>query len=178
MESTSPSQLSVRFGRFLTSECCRLHTPLIYLRLSGSGMRGGHGRLSLSLIKAAMDGGRDVGPPSLPLRLKRSLPGKFRRSLVQAGMPQSTAGADLAELVGRWSRSIHAKRCACDRVTFRTPHLMVSRRTIRVPDDGGWRRIGNGSVPIQLAQCWFPGLAISSAKAHTCLTALCPGLPG
>ena len=65
-------------------------------------MRGGHGRLSLSLIKAAMDGGRDVGPPSLPLRLKRSLPGKFRRSLVQAGMPQSTAGADLAQLVGRW----------------------------------------------------------------------------
>jgi len=24
--------------------------------------------------------------------------------------------------------------------------------------------IGNESVPIQLAQCWFPGLAISSAK--------------
>jgi len=23
---------------------------------------------------------------------------------------------------------------------------------------------GNESVPIQLAQCWFPGLAISSAK--------------
>ena len=26
------------------------------------------------------------------------------------------------------------------------------------------RRIGNESVPIQLAQCWFPGLAISNAK--------------
>jgi len=26
--------------------------------------------------------------------------------------------------------------------------------------------IGNESVPIQLAQCWFPGLAISSAKVH------------
>jgi len=25
-------------------------------------------------------------------------------------------------------------------------------------------RIGNESVPIQLAQCWFPGLAISNAK--------------
>ena len=24
--------------------------------------------------------------------------------------------------------------------------------------------IGNESVPIQLAQCWFPGLAISIAK--------------
>jgi len=24
--------------------------------------------------------------------------------------------------------------------------------------------IGNESVPIQLAQCWFPGLAISNAK--------------
>jgi len=24
--------------------------------------------------------------------------------------------------------------------------------------------IGNDSVPIQLAQCWFPGLAISNAK--------------
>jgi len=24
--------------------------------------------------------------------------------------------------------------------------------------------IGNKSVPIQLAQCWFPGLAISNAK--------------
>jgi len=24
--------------------------------------------------------------------------------------------------------------------------------------------IGNECVPIQLAQCWFPGLAISSAK--------------
>jgi len=24
--------------------------------------------------------------------------------------------------------------------------------------------VGNESVPIQLAQCWFPGLAISSAK--------------
>ena len=26
------------------------------------------------------------------------------------------------------------------------------------------KRIGNESVPIQLAQYWFPGLAISSAK--------------
>jgi len=26
--------------------------------------------------------------------------------------------------------------------------------------------IGNESVPIQLAQCWFPGLAISSAKMY------------
>jgi len=26
-----------------------------------------------------------------------------------------------------------------------------------------WRAIGNKSVPIQLAQCWFPGLAISNA---------------
>ena len=25
-------------------------------------------------------------------------------------------------------------------------------------------RVGNESVPIQLAQCWFPGLAISSAR--------------
>ena len=24
--------------------------------------------------------------------------------------------------------------------------------------------MGNESVPIQLAQCWFPGLAISNAK--------------
>ena len=24
--------------------------------------------------------------------------------------------------------------------------------------------VGNESVPIQLSQCWFPGLAISSAK--------------
>jgi len=29
---------------------------------------------------------------------------------------------------------------------------------------GMW--IGNESVPIQLAQCWFPGLAISNAKIH------------
>ena len=28
-------------------------------------------------------------------------------------------------------------------------------------------RIGNESVPIQLTQCWFPGLAISNAKTHT-----------
>jgi len=27
-------------------------------------------------------------------------------------------------------------------------------------------RIGNESVPIQLAQCWFSGLAISNAKYH------------
>ena len=27
--------------------------------------------------------------------------------------------------------------------------------------------IGNESVPIHLAQCWFPGLAISSAKIKT-----------
>jgi len=26
--------------------------------------------------------------------------------------------------------------------------------------------IGNESVPIQLAQCWFPGMAISSAKMY------------
>jgi len=26
------------------------------------------------------------------------------------------------------------------------------------------REIGNESVPIPLAQCWFPGLAISNAK--------------
>ena len=25
-------------------------------------------------------------------------------------------------------------------------------------------RMGNESAPIQLAQCWFPGLAISNAK--------------
>jgi len=25
-------------------------------------------------------------------------------------------------------------------------------------------QLGNGSVPIQIAQCWFPGLAISNAK--------------
>ena len=28
----------------------------------------------------------------------------------------------------------------------------------------GLRRIGNESVPTQLAQCWFPGLAFSNAK--------------
>ena len=27
-----------------------------------------------------------------------------------------------------------------------------------------WLVIGNDSVPIQLAQCWFPGLAISNAR--------------
>jgi len=27
-----------------------------------------------------------------------------------------------------------------------------------------WVEIRNESVPIQLAQCWFPGLVISSAK--------------
>ena len=32
------------------------------------------------------------------------------------------------------------------------------------PNVGHSPRIGNESVPIQLAQCWFPGLAISAAK--------------
>ena len=43
--------------------------------------------------------------------------------------------------------------------------------TTRAHDTGllaGWtarlRYIGNESVPIQLAQCWFPGLAIYGAK--------------
>ena len=37
-----------------------------------------------------------------------------------------------------------------------TPTLAVTVRTSQL--------IGSESVPIQLAQCWFPGLAISSAK--------------
>jgi len=28
--------------------------------------------------------------------------------------------------------------------------------------------MGNESVPIQLAQCWFPGLAISNAEIQIC----------
>jgi len=31
---------------------------------------------------------------------------------------------------------------------------------------GGGTTIGNESVPIQLAQYWFPGLAISNAKIY------------
>ena len=41
------------------------------------------------------------------------------------------------------------------------------------------RLIRNETVPVQLAQCWFPRLAISNAKhTHTRLTSLFPGLPG
>jgi len=41
-----------------------------------------------------------------------------------------------------------------------------STLTTRLPSraGGSMRQIGNESVPIQLAQCRFPGLAISSAK--------------
>jgi len=41
-----------------------------------------------------------------------------------------------------------------------------STLTTRLPNraGGSMRQIDNESVPIQLAQCRFPGLAISSAK--------------
>jgi len=32
--------------------------------------------------------------------------------------------------------------------------------------EGYFFSIGNESVPIQLAQCWFPGLAVSNAKKY------------
>ena len=40
--------------------------------------------------------------------------------------------------------------------------LMWRRTAIQRTDNEA--NIGNESVPIQLAQCWFPGLAISNAK--------------
>ena len=44
------------------------------------------------------------------------------------------------------------------RVTVVTVTIKIISTRMRVRD------IGNESVPIQLAQCWFSGLAISNAK--------------
>jgi len=46
------------------------------------------------------------------------------------------------------------------------PSLARRKTTRRAagPREGSEKAIGNESVPIQLAQCRFPGLAISSAK--------------
>ena len=38
------------------------------------------------------------------------------------------------------------------------------RDWVKCMSDNTWNNTGNESVPIQLAQCWFPGLAISSAE--------------
>jgi len=56
--------------------------------------------------------------------------------------------------------------------TFRTPLLFRGwTRFVYRMWRGASRRaellIGNESVPIQLTQCWFPGLAISNAKIWT-----------
>jgi len=51
--------------------------------------------------------------------------------------------------------------CVCDRTTTNWPKT-GARRTkgaLHMLD-----QIGNESAPIQLAQCWFPGLAIANAK--------------
>jgi len=51
--------------------------------------------------------------------------------------------------------------------TFPSVANRDSLRGRRLHGDATWRtrlNIGNESVPIQLAQCWFPGLAISNAK--------------
>ena len=44
------------------------------------------------------------------------------------------------------------------------PFLPLRRKTPSVKMDTRVIRIGNESVPIQLAQCWFTGLDISNAK--------------
>ena len=49
--------------------------------------------------------------------------------------------------------------CACD---TRRAYTSIRHFTACVQIETG--AIGNKSVPIQLAQCWFPGLAISNAK--------------
>ena len=49
--------------------------------------------------------------------------------------------------------------------TALTPHPKVSKR---VCDD--IRTIGNESLLIQLARCWFSGRAISNAKIHICFS--------
>jgi len=59
----------------------------------------------------------------------------------------------------------HARGSATEKVL--TPIRRRVRGTTRSPDDEARSAVeatGNESVPIQLAQCRFPGLAISNVK--------------
>ena len=50
----------------------------------------------------------------------------------------------------------------------RRSSLQLGLRCSRWRSQAASNRIGNESVPKQLAQCWFPGLAISIAKIQIC----------